>query len=63
MKCKDNLGTPKLAIGIRSNSSLIDYIASNNSGDEKFVVKVSKKLGIFIQFQIGYFKVTQSSIY
>lgn len=53
MKCKDNLGTPKLAIGIRSKGSLIDYISSNISDyissnisvDERSVGESLKEIG------------------
>ena len=47
MKCKDNLGTPKLEIGIRCKGSRIDYISSNISGDEKFVGESFKEIGYF----------------
>lgn len=47
MKCKDNLGTPKLAIGIRSKGTLIDYISSNISMDETSVDESFKEIGYF----------------
>lgn len=47
MKCKDNLGAPKLEIGIRSKGSLIDYISSNISVDKKSVDESFKEIGYF----------------
>ena len=44
MKCKDNLGTPKLVIGIRSKGSLTDYISSNISVDEMYVGESLKEI-------------------
>ena len=47
MKCKDNLGAPKLEIVIRSKGSLIDYISSNISVDKKSVDESFKEIGYF----------------
>ena len=45
MKYKDNLETPKLVIGIRSKGSLVDYISSNFSVDERYVGESLKEIG------------------